>query len=290
MSVAEIDASLVRRLIAAQFPHWAGLPVKPVIPGGWDNRTFRLGDDLSVRLPSAPGYVPQVAKEQRWLPYLAGRLPLPIPAPVGLGAPGPGYPFPFSICRWLPGSTALATPPDDLPGFAADLGAFLAALSRVAADGGPLAGDHSCHRGGDLAVYDAETRDAVTTLGPAVDGGRALAIWDAARATRWVGPPVWVHGDIAAGNLLLSGGRLSAVIDFGCSATGDPACDLALGWVWGPGPARGALFGAAGHDADTALRGRAWAVWKALITAAGADRGSPARSAALASLALILQD
>jgi aminoglycoside phosphotransferase (APT) family kinase protein len=84
---SDIDAALVRRLIAAQFPQWADLPVRLVEPGGWDNRTFRLGAGLSVRLPSAMSYAAQVAKEHRWLPALAQRLPLPIPAPLAMGMP-----------------------------------------------------------------------------------------------------------------------------------------------------------------------------------------------------------
>lgn len=99
-----IDADLVRALVADQFPAWAGLPVRPVDHDGWDNRTFRLGDDLSVRMPSARGYVEQVAKEHAWLPRLAPQLPLPIPEPVARGVPGCGYPFPWSVYRWLEGT------------------------------------------------------------------------------------------------------------------------------------------------------------------------------------------
>ena len=102
------DTDLVRRLIAAQFPQWAKLPVDPVVPGGHDNRTFRLGDELSVRLPSGDWYALQVEKEQRWLPVLAPRLPLEIPSPVARGVPGEGYPYEWSVYRWLEGEPARA--------------------------------------------------------------------------------------------------------------------------------------------------------------------------------------
>ena len=102
-----IDIALVRRLIAAQFPEWAGMPITPAEPQGWDNRTFRLGAEMSVRLPSAAGYTPQVEKEHRWLPRLAPLLPLPIPVPLARGVPTADYPFPWSVYRWLPGETAV---------------------------------------------------------------------------------------------------------------------------------------------------------------------------------------
>jgi aminoglycoside phosphotransferase (APT) family kinase protein len=169
-----------------------------------------------------------VEKEQTWLPRLAPSLPLPIPAPLACGAPAEGYPFPWSVCRWLPGETAEAAPPADLAGFAADLAVFLGALQAVDASDGPAAGPHSFFRGGSLAIYDEPTRRAVAILGNEVDEASCLEVWDAALAASWTGPPVWVHGDVAATNLLVGDGQLSAVIDFGCSAVGDPACDLAI--------------------------------------------------------------
>ena len=81
------------RLVASQFPQWADLPVREVSLQGWDNRTFRLGDELSVRLPSAAGYVPQIEKEHRWLPRLAPCLPLPIPVPIAKGQAGRRLPI-----------------------------------------------------------------------------------------------------------------------------------------------------------------------------------------------------
>lgn len=281
----DIDVTLVRSLVAAQFPQWAGLPVRPVERSGWDNRTFRLGDDLSVRLPSAEGYVAAVAKEQRWLPYLAARLPLPIPEPVGLGGPGPGYPYPWSVYRWIEGTPVDAGVVADLTGFARDLAAFLVALRAVDATGGPAAGEHSFWRGGPLRVYDGETRRAIALLstdgggsdpaeralrdGPWPDGAaaRATAIWADALAATWTGPPQWFHGDVAEGNLLLRDGRLAAVIDFGTCGVGDPASDLRIAWTLFAGESRTAFAGAVGQDEGTWTRAKGWTLWKALITA-----------------------
>jgi aminoglycoside phosphotransferase (APT) family kinase protein len=237
--------------------------------GGWDNVTFRLGEEMTIRLPSAELYVPQVEKEQTWLPRLAPSLPLPIPAPLACGAPAEGYPFPWSVCRWLPGETAEAAPPADLAGFAVDLAVFLAALQAIDASDGPVAGPHSFFRGGSLAIYDEPTRRAVAILGDEIDAAACLEVWDAALAAAWTGPPVWVHGDVAAANLLVGDGQLSAVIDFGCSAVGDPACDLAIAWTFLDDAARKAFRAALPLDAGTWARGRGWTLWKALIILAG---------------------
>ncbi len=138
-----IDVDRVRRLIEAQFPQYAALPLEAVQPGGWDNRTFRLGQELSVRLPSAARYAPQVEKEHRWLPRLASTLPLPIPIPLAVGKPAEGYPWHWSIYRWLEGQPATAGRIADPTAFAGSIASFLTALHRIDAAGGPAAGNHN---------------------------------------------------------------------------------------------------------------------------------------------------
>jgi aminoglycoside phosphotransferase (APT) family kinase protein len=259
-----IDAQLARRLVAAQFPQWADLPVEPVPESGIDNRTFRLGSALTVRMPSAEGYAAAVEKEQRWLPELAPRLPLPIPAPVAAGRPGEGYPFAWSVLRWLPGSTVRPADVAEDVTFATDLAGFLAALHTLR--DGPPAGRHSFYRGCPPAAYDEETRRALAGL---PEAPLCTEIWDAALAAEFTGTPGWFHGDIAPGNLLLSGGRLSAVIDFGTSGVGDPACDTVIAWTVLRGAGRAAYRAALPVDDATWVRGRGWALWKALITLPG---------------------
>lgn len=271
----EIDAALAGRLVAAQFPQWADLPIRPVAKGGWDNRTFHLGDRMILRLPSHARYAAQVEKEQRWLPRLARDLPLPIPVPLAKGEPAEDYPWPWSVYGWLDGETASAGRIDDPARFAADLAGFLAALQRIDATDGPAAGPHSFWRGGPLSTYDAETRAAIAALGDRIDAPAVTAVWDAALAADWNGVPVWVHGDVAAGNLLVRDGRLSAVIDFGCSCVGDPACDLAIAWTFFEGEAREAFRAALALDPGTWARGRGWTLWKALIVYAGLPGANP---------------
>jgi aminoglycoside phosphotransferase (APT) family kinase protein len=264
----EIDAALVSQLIASQFPQWAHLPIKPVELSGWDNRTFHLGPSMSVRLPSAEGYVAQVEKEHRYLPRLAPLLLLPIPVPLAKGFPDHGYPWPWSVYRWLDGENASLERIADLSQFAISLAEFLLALQRIDATDGPPAGEHNFFRGGPLNVYDAETRETIKELAGEVDTNTATRVWDAALETTWQGAPVWVHGDVASGNLLVNNGRLSAVIDFGCSSVGDPACDLVMAWTFFSGESREAFKATLGLDAATWARARGWALWKALITLA----------------------
>ena len=274
-----IDDTLVRRLVSSQFPHWADLPVRPVAHGGWDNRTFHLGEQMVVRLPSAVHYAAQVEKEQRWLPKLAPSLPLPIPTPLALGEPADGYPWSWSIYRWIDGDAAAPERIADLRDFATQLAQFLFALQRIAPTGGPAPGPHNFHRGGALATCDAETRQAIALLRGKIDVGAATDVWEAALATSWRDSPVWIHGDVGLGNLLVRGGRLSAVIDFGNMGVGDPACDLSIAWTLFGGASRDAFRKALALDADTWARGRAWTLWKALIVAAGLTNSNAAEAA-----------
>jgi aminoglycoside phosphotransferase (APT) family kinase protein len=276
-----IDAELARRLVAAQFPQWAGLPVAPVELDGWDNRTFRLGSELSVRLPSGDWYALQVDKEQTWLPRLAAHLPLPIPQPVARGEPGEGYPYPWSVYRWLEGVPASSARVANPVALATALASFLVALRRAPAAGGPAPGPHNFFRGGPLARYAEETARALDALGDGVPTDAVRRVFDDALSAAWEGAPVWVHGDVAASNLLLHDGRLAAVIDFGCAAVGDPACDVVIAWTLFCGASRGAFRSGLGVDPATWSRGRGWALWKALITLVGdLDRGDGGAAAA----------
>ncbi|WP_341716604.1 aminoglycoside phosphotransferase family protein [Micromonospora sp. FIMYZ51] len=265
-----VDAAVVRRLVASQFPQWADLPVRPVPCDGWDNQTFRLGERLSVRLPTAQEYALAVEKEHRWLPVLAPRLPLPVPVPVARGVPADGYGFGWSVYEWIDGEPARLDGIGDLTGFAEVLAAFLVALRRVDPTEGPQPGLHNWFRGGPLRVYDPQVRWAVEVLGGRIPREIVTEIWRSALGAVWDGRPVWFHGDVAPGNLLIRNGALAAVIDFGTCGVGDPACDVAIAWTLLSGPSREAFRARLDVDPATWARGRAWALWKALIVYAGA--------------------
>ncbi|MFJ2769777.1 aminoglycoside phosphotransferase family protein [Streptomyces sp. NPDC087300] len=259
----DIDDALVRRLVDAQFPAWAGLPVELVGSAGTSNTMYRLGTDLVVRLPRHPGDLDEVRREHGWLRRLAAELPVPVPAPLGTGTPGEGYPYPWSVFRWLDGETPVAGRPLAEPAlFGADMAAFVTALRGVGTDGAPVS-----FRGDPLASRDAGTREVIAGLRGVVDADAVTAVWrDALRAGPWRGPGVWVHGDLQPGNVLVTGGRLSAVIDFECMGTADPAVDLIAGWYLMDGAARRAFRTALGPATDDAMwaRGRGWALTIAL--------------------------
>lgn len=275
MDSVDINVSLVRELVTAQFPQWADLSIKPVEFDGWDNRTFRLGEDMSVRLPGAVRYAGQVEKEHRWLLRLAPLLPLPIPVPLAMGVPADGYPWHWSVYRWLEGENATIESISDLDQLATTLAQFLTALQRIDPAGGPPPGLHNFFRGGPLTIYDSETRDAIATLHGKIDTDAVTAVWEAALQATWHGPPVWLHGDVSATNLLVKRGRLSAVIDFGCSGVGDPACDLTIAWTLFSGESREAFRAALPVDRASWARGRGWALWKGLITLAECMNTNP---------------
>jgi len=260
-----VDAAQVRRLIGDQFPQWAGHPVQPVSQSGWDNFAFHVGDEMVARLPSASEYALAVDKEHRWLPALAPQLPLPIPVPLAKGHPGADYPFSWSIYRWLHGEPASADRIADPVRFALDLAGFLAALQSVDATDGPQPGKHNWFRGATLRTYDAQTQRAFTTLDGHVDVDLAREIWKSSLDARWHGEDIWFHGDVAPGNLLLDGGELVAVIDFGTCGVGDPSCDMAIAWTLLTSEGRQAFRERLSVDEATWARGRGWALWKTLV-------------------------
>lgn len=293
-----ISIELVQQLVANQFPQWTQLPITPASPQGWDNQTFRLGDDLSVRLPSDIGYEPQINKETKWLPYLADWLPAKIPEQVALGRPGCGYPYNWSVRRWVPGRVLAGFEPGQCVGVAADLGRFLRRLREVPTAGAPVAGEKTAFRGCPFEVYADDAVAALAKLDLADQSH--LSVIARAVQSEWAESPVWFHGDVAPNNILVSNAehraeakadqptlddgeyhttaarpanqpRLAAVLDFGCAGVGDPACDLVIAYTHFVGAERQAFADAMKLDADTWDRARGWALWKAAITLANSD-------------------
>jgi aminoglycoside phosphotransferase (APT) family kinase protein len=230
-----------------------------------------------VRLPSHERYVPQIDKEHQWLPLLAPHLPVPIPRPLAKGLPGCGFPRPWSVYEWLGGEPAPIVGVTDHDRLADDLGRFLAALQKVPTTGGPPPGPHSFNRGGPVRVWDEQTRKAIDELDGEIDVDGAVGAWEAALATKWAGPDVWVHGDVTGSNLLLRDDHLCGVIDFGCAAVGDPACDLTAAWTMFEDTSRERFMAALPLDDGTWARARAWALWKALIAVPGRPPDDPGR-------------
>jgi aminoglycoside phosphotransferase (APT) family kinase protein len=257
----EIDVSLVHRLLAKQFPSWANLSIKRVISAGTDNALYRLGNEMVVRLPRIGWAVDAIEKECEWLPKLAPFLPFSIPAPLCKGVPTEDYPWPWSVYRWLEGNNPIVGQIPDPVLLTNDLVAFIQALHKINLPNGPIS-----NRGVPLAKQDIETRKALKQLEGMIDVQTVTAIWETAlQAPTWSKPPVWVHGDLSPGNLLIQQGRLNAVIDFGILGIGDPACDLIIAWNLLPAHIRNTFRTTLGVDDATWERGRGWALSNALI-------------------------
>ena len=256
------DVSLVRRLLAGQFPHWADARIEPVASYGTDHDIYRLNDHLAARLPRIGWAATQAAKEAEWLSKLAPHLPLALPVQLAMGVPAEGYPFDWSVYEWLPGENANGTL-DDLDQAAVDLAAFVWALRRIETTGAhprPPRG-----RGGPLAALDEQVRRSIAQLGGRIDGHATLHSWEESLNTSgWNGSEVWVHGDLLPGNLLVVDGRLSAVIDWGGLNVGDPACDLQPAWNVFAGDSRTRFRAELEVDDASWLRGRGWALYQAV--------------------------
>lgn len=252
----DVDADIVRALLREQFPDWAAWPPVRVQHGGTDHHIFRLGGELQARLPKHEPSTGQFEKESALLPLLAPSLPVDVPEPLALGRPGGGYPFTWGVYRWLPGEP----PKEGTPELAHDLAGFLAALQQIDVAGAPPAR----HRGAPLR--DSEfTRSSLDQLADEFDVAALAGLWESALAEPpWDKAPVWLHGDLLAGNLLLRDGRLAAVLDWGPACAGDPACDYMVAWSL-LSPVRDEFRRATGVDDATWNRARGWALWQATV-------------------------
>ncbi len=262
----DIDVALVELLVARQFPEFSDLPVKQFPSSGTSNSIFRLGEDMAVRLPRIEASAAEVDKEHLWLSTLAPLLPVPIPIPLAKGSPGEGYPWRWSIYRWMEGDAATKRRQLDGYGAARDLGRFVAALQRIDPSDAPTPGERTWLRGMPLTNLDPPIRWALAELVGKLDVRAAERAWDAAlRAPSWDDPPVWFHGDLLPGNLLVNHGRLSAVIDWGCLGAGDPACDMLPAWSCLSAGTRDVFRSELDVDDGTWVRGRGWALYVALV-------------------------
>jgi aminoglycoside phosphotransferase (APT) family kinase protein len=259
----DIDAALVTRLVAEQFPHLSDLPVCEVNSTGTVNAIYRLGDDVCARLPRVGRWARGLAKEFEWLPRLAPGLTLQVPEPVAKGQPTSDYPFGWAIFRWIDGQTYAQDRIDDECQAAADLAQFVAELRCTDV---PAINDDTLSGGRrPLAAVDAETRSWVAQAGALIDGPAVIAAWeDALRLPAWDGTDGWIHSDLLPPNLLVSGGRLRAVIDFGGVGLGDPATDLNPAWSVLGQAGRAVFRDALAADDDSWRRGRGIALSQAV--------------------------
>jgi len=247
-----IDDELVRQLVAEQFPDWAELPLERA-GDGTVNVIYRLGRELSVRLPRRHGPDVLDDREARILAALASRLLVEIPQVVAHGRPGAGYPWFWAVHTWHEG----ALPAGPLP--AEEVAALIGSLQAVDARDAP---EPAGGRGRPLAALEEYVRDALTR----VDAPGALELWEqAAQAPQWDGPHVWIHCDLDARNVLVDSGRLAAVLDWGGAGAGDPALDVMAAWKLVAREERERFRTLLDIDDATWLRAQGWATAQALV-------------------------
>lgn len=283
----EVSSRLVSDLLEDQRPDLAGLAVVP-IGFGWDNFSFLVGDDLVARLPRREAAVRLVENEVRWLPEIASRLTLPVPTPVFVGRPGRGYPWPWTLVPWIPGEPLTESSDVDLRSCADEVADFLLALHEPA----PPQAPPNPFRGVPLSERDAAIRERVDGLRPELDEAGPLEVWgEALSAAPFDRDAVWLHGDFHPANLLVAGGRLSGVLDFGDITSGDPATDLAVAWMLFPSGIRRQFKEAYGGGDDSIwVRARGWALAFALAYLAHSADNETMRSIGSVTLARVLDE
>ena len=253
-----IDEGIVRRLVDAQFPSGRGVPLRRFPSSGTVNAIYRLGDH-SVRLPLLERSVEPLVKEIEWLPVLGPRLPLTAPEVVAVGEPTDEYPLPWAVHRWIDGTPWVAAAVDDEPAAAEVMAGYISALQRVDTAGAPVARPGA--QGAAVRDRDRWGRAAIASGDGMFDTSAAARVWSQVlEVPDWERPPVWIHGDLLAPNVLVRDGRLHAVIDYGNACVGDPAVDVAAAWsLFGP-DARRRFRAVLDVDDETWARARGWAI------------------------------
>lgn len=260
------NIALIREILRDQQPQWAHGPITEIPSTGTDHALYRLGDDAVARVPLRRTATRPIDTEFRWLPWLAERLPVEIPRPLARLEPTPSFPYRWSVHSWIDGECG-TTAPIDRALLSVDLARVLRAMQGLDPTGGPPSVEAYCWRGIPLEMRDATTREAITSSRRSIDVATVTSAWETALDTpRWTGPPTWVHGDVAAGNLIFRDGRLAALIDWACMAVGDPACELVVAWELLDELSRESFRAELAVDDATWDRGRGWV----LSTAVGA--------------------
>ena len=272
----EISILNVNNLIKEQFQEYSHLEIKPVETSGWDNKTFKLGESISIRLPSAECYINQVNKEQKWLPILKQHLSIPISEPIKMGLPSSDYPWNWSIYKWINGKSANIYNFNEncLNKIALELANFLNELHTIDIsldlNNELTAGDHNFHRGGSLEFYNNEFINNITNLKNNnfdIDYEKINIIWQKAISSKWNNKSVFIHGDLSSGNIIIENNNLKGIIDFGQLGIGDPACDLVISWTFLDNESRKIFkLNLNNIDADTWIRAYGWCIWKSIIT------------------------
>jgi aminoglycoside phosphotransferase (APT) family kinase protein len=269
------SVEMVREVLRDLQPRWADCSIREISSTGTDHALYRLGDHSVARVPLRETATRPIDTEFRWLPWLAERLLVEIPRPLARIEPTASFPYPWSIHSWIDGECA-TTAPIDRALLAVDLARLLRTLHALDTTGGPPSVEAYCRRGIPLRMRDPTTREAIASSRQLIDVAVVTSAWEAALATpEWTGQPVWVHGDLAAGNLIIRRGRVAGVIDWACMSVGDPACDLIVVWELLDEPSRDSFRAELAVDEATWARGRGWALSSAVGALAYYEETNP---------------
>jgi aminoglycoside phosphotransferase (APT) family kinase protein len=227
-----VTTGTVRDLIGEQFPEWRGLRLERVSSPGTVNAIFRIGDRLAARFPLVVQDVEearrQLEQEAAAARELLHRTRFATPEPVAIGRPGAGYPGPWSVQTWVRGVTAWEEDPGASIAFALDLAELVRDVRAIHVRGRTFSGRG---RGGDLRSHDRWMKTCFERSEGLLDVPRLREAWRVLRELPRDAPDdVMTHGDLIPGNVLVSGGRLTGVIDVGGLGPADPALDLVGAW------------------------------------------------------------
>jgi len=263
MHIDEVDINpeLIKDLLQEQFPKWENQPLQLMHPEGTDNAMYRLGNDKLIRLPRTEGSSLNIEKELTWLPKLGPKLPISIPSIIGRGMANKNYPFPWLICEWLEGSNPDQEGMIDEQKAATDLAFFVKAMQQVPTVEGP-----NCSRGQPLNTREKEVLQSIPLLKELYDTNLLKELWESASsAPHWKRDPVWIHGDLHAGNLLAMEKKIVGVVDWGLAGIGDPACDMIVAWTLLCQQSREIFRSLVQPDDHTWSRGRGWALFLGIV-------------------------
>jgi len=263
-----LDAAHLRDLLRTDALAYAEDPLV-LIATGWDNDIWRLGEHRAVRVPRRALADQLLRNEQRVLPAISERLAasgVVVPAPIHAGVPSERFPHPWSVVPWVSGVAAWHTPRPARAAWAPALADALRLLHVASGSDAPA----NPYRG--IALIERAEADAARFA--AIDApAAARTAWErAVAAAPYAGPAVWIHGDLHPGNLVVSGSRLAAIVDFGDVAGGDPAYDLAAAWLLFDAPGRRIFRDRlAVRDDGVWVRARGWAAAVGAILLAQSD-------------------
>ncbi|EAP99366.1 putative aminoglycoside phosphotransferase [Janibacter sp. HTCC2649] len=228
-----VDLDTVGSFVAQQCPQWGHLPLRAMTTSGTEHTTYRLGDELLVRVPRDASSEAGLRKEIDWLPRLRDGVDLEMPVIEHVGAPSLDYPHTWTINRWVSGEDASARVlAGDVPSSWADVLAELVASLR-AVDLREFA-PHELpqgQRGGHVRCRVEALHGQTDPMSGPLDPTPVMGLMEAALDAGAPAPePVLLHGDLIPGNLVVRNGRLSGLLDFGTLTTGYAAWDLTPAW------------------------------------------------------------